>query len=249
MPLKHSKSAKAFSHNVAAERHAGHPLKQALAIAYSVKRKAHKARGGQVAPDHEDMSRGHDEIHHKSEAGNHDQHPGKGHAPHLAKSRLPLHDLEHDDMSKFHDHEAVESIHPDAKRPSEHGHGMPSHLKKHHAKLAARPMAESEHFAHGGMAHAIHKRMRHMAEGGELHGIDQDPEHDYSDEDDMEDSVPDQDDFLTAEHGGHDGEEGGHDMEEFLKEESHEHDESGHLQHPHLAKILEGVRKRHYGRK
>lgn len=42
MPLKHSKSRKAFSANVKAEIKAGKPQKQAVAIAYSAKRKAKK---------------------------------------------------------------------------------------------------------------------------------------------------------------------------------------------------------------
>ena len=48
MPLTKSKSKKAFSHNVEAEMHAGKPQKQAVAIAYSVKRHAKKARGGHI---------------------------------------------------------------------------------------------------------------------------------------------------------------------------------------------------------
>ncbi len=40
MPLKKSGSKKAFSKNVEAEMNAGKPQKQAVAIAYSVKRKA-----------------------------------------------------------------------------------------------------------------------------------------------------------------------------------------------------------------
>lgn len=40
MPLKKSSSKKAFSSNVKAEIEAGKPQKQAVAIAYSVKRKA-----------------------------------------------------------------------------------------------------------------------------------------------------------------------------------------------------------------
>ena len=40
MPLTKSKSAKAFKKNVKAEIKAGKPKNQALAIAYSVKRKA-----------------------------------------------------------------------------------------------------------------------------------------------------------------------------------------------------------------
>jgi hypothetical protein len=44
MPLKKSSSKKAFSSNVRAEVNAGKPVKQAVAIAYSTKRRA-KARG------------------------------------------------------------------------------------------------------------------------------------------------------------------------------------------------------------
>jgi hypothetical protein len=42
MPLDYSKSKKAFSHNVSKEMHAGRPQKQAVAIAYSVKRRGKK---------------------------------------------------------------------------------------------------------------------------------------------------------------------------------------------------------------
>jgi hypothetical protein len=42
MPLIKSTSKKAFGHNVAAEMHAGKPLKQSVAIAYSEKRSAAK---------------------------------------------------------------------------------------------------------------------------------------------------------------------------------------------------------------
>lgn len=50
MPLIKSKSDKAFSSNIKAEIKAGKPQKQAVAIAYSVKRKAEegKKKGGQV---------------------------------------------------------------------------------------------------------------------------------------------------------------------------------------------------------
>lgn len=44
MPLKKSKSKKAFSHNVSAEMRAGKPQKQAVAIAYAVQRKAKRKR-------------------------------------------------------------------------------------------------------------------------------------------------------------------------------------------------------------
>ena len=42
MPLKKSKSKKAFKENIKAEVKAGKPVKQAVAIAYSVKRNAKK---------------------------------------------------------------------------------------------------------------------------------------------------------------------------------------------------------------
>jgi hypothetical protein len=45
MPLTKSSSKKAFSRNVKAEIKAGRPQKQAVAIAYSVKRKAQGKRG------------------------------------------------------------------------------------------------------------------------------------------------------------------------------------------------------------
>jgi hypothetical protein len=51
MPLIKSKSDKAFKSNIKAEIAAGKPQKQAVAIAYSVKRKAKKASGGNVAYD------------------------------------------------------------------------------------------------------------------------------------------------------------------------------------------------------
>lgn len=54
MPLNHSKSKAAFKHNISAEVNAGKPMKQALAIAYSMKRKKY-AKGGIVEDDNEKM--------------------------------------------------------------------------------------------------------------------------------------------------------------------------------------------------
>jgi hypothetical protein len=44
MPLKKSSSPKAFKENIKAEVKAGKPVKQAVAIAYSQKREAEKAK-------------------------------------------------------------------------------------------------------------------------------------------------------------------------------------------------------------
>jgi hypothetical protein len=55
MPLLKGKSKKVFSHNVATEMEQGHPQKQSLAIAYSM-RKKHAADGGEMCahggPEH-----------------------------------------------------------------------------------------------------------------------------------------------------------------------------------------------------
>lgn len=48
MPLMKSSSKEAFSRNVAAEVNSGRPMKQSLAIAYSVQRRARKANGGMI---------------------------------------------------------------------------------------------------------------------------------------------------------------------------------------------------------
>lgn len=56
MPLIHGKSKKAFSHNIAAEIHAGKPQKQAVAIAYAEKRK-HMAEGGDMEHDQEEADK------------------------------------------------------------------------------------------------------------------------------------------------------------------------------------------------
>lgn len=49
MPLFHGKSKSDFGHNVKEEMHEGRPLKQSLAIAYSMKHRSKKAHGGMCA--------------------------------------------------------------------------------------------------------------------------------------------------------------------------------------------------------
>ena len=76
MPLKKSTSKKAFTENVRAEIAAGKPQKQAVAIAYAVKRSAKKADGGGLYAN----------IHAKQErikhgSGEHMRRPGQKGAP------------------------------------------------------------------------------------------------------------------------------------------------------------------------
>jgi len=49
MPIKHSGSQKAFESNLRRELERGKPMKQALAIAYSVQREAEAVIGGIIA--------------------------------------------------------------------------------------------------------------------------------------------------------------------------------------------------------
>ena len=55
MPLELGKSKKAFQHNIRAEVHAGKPVKQAVAIAYSEKRRS--------SPHSDQSHHGHKEPH------------------------------------------------------------------------------------------------------------------------------------------------------------------------------------------
>lgn len=64
MPLIKGKSEKSFEHNLKAEMEAGKPQGQALAIAYSMKRKAQKkALGGEVIEHEEHKPEHEDEMH------------------------------------------------------------------------------------------------------------------------------------------------------------------------------------------
>ena len=75
MPLIKSKSDKAFKKNISTEVHAGKPVKQAVAIAYSVKRSVGKKSGGLWDNIHAKQER----IKHGS--GEHMRKPGSKGAP------------------------------------------------------------------------------------------------------------------------------------------------------------------------
>ena len=73
MPLIKSKSKSAFSKNIKTEIAAGKPQKQAVAIAYSVKRMAKKADGGDVTQDKKLIKKAfsmHDKQHHENKKTN-----------------------------------------------------------------------------------------------------------------------------------------------------------------------------------
>ena len=73
MPLIKSKSEKAFKKNISTEIKSGRPMKQAVAIAYSVKRDAKKADGGDVTQDKKLIKRAfslHDKQRHEDKKTN-----------------------------------------------------------------------------------------------------------------------------------------------------------------------------------
>jgi hypothetical protein len=108
MPLMKKKSQKAFEHNLKAEMHAGKPQPQALAIAYSVKRRAKKASGGAVESGSPDMNMAEGgRIRYEGSAGNPQPRPDKGYGAIITKAeggeinakneRRPMPDNRYDD--------------------------------------------------------------------------------------------------------------------------------------------------------
>ncbi len=103
MPLVKSSSKKAFSKNVSAEMHAGKPQKQAVAVAYSVKRKSQHG---------ESKMKGHKSAHHMK-------------AAHHMEKAAHHHEKAHHHMTKAK-HEA-KKMHGEPKKSS---HGKMHHSKK-----------------------------------------------------------------------------------------------------------------------
>lgn len=98
MPLIHGKSKKSFDKNVATEMHEGKHQKQALAIAYSMKRKAKKmAEGGMLTEDgYQPESKGHTiHIHVNPKAG---YEPTEN--PHVKSNEM----AEHEDARMLNQH-------------------------------------------------------------------------------------------------------------------------------------------------
>jgi len=196
MPLSQGKSEKSFSKNVSTEMHAGKPQKQALAIAYAVKRRMagkKMAKGGEI-PE-EDHAREHDPI---------------GQAEPSANPML--HPEEPGDLTMTSEL-ADEAISPEEQKMF--AKGGPAELAEHHRKMAdhyasmARggyvAPAEKEpseslggYYTHSGKGIASAIRSKKMAAGGLVHEDDERPEDGESIDNFREDDHPDND-FLSAE--------------------------------------------------
>jgi hypothetical protein len=187
MPLEHGKSKKAFEHNVKTEVKSGKPLKQSLAIAYSMKRKHKKmAHGGapeQTHSGHQSPDAGihQDQFH---EIDPEMESMREHHGAHV-KHNLPA---MHEDARMLNQHGEIEEGpegHVGAKEDAPHmadGGDVPD--DRYHADLpppqslkegwqnikselgtlfGGSPQDDQEKHAHGGSVHHKH----HMAEGGE----------------------------------------------------------------------------------
>lgn len=174
MPLIHGKSQKSFEKNLKTEMHHGKGQKQALAIAYAVKRKAqHKAMGGKIEetiheetlPHHEDVMRygepkmkrvnlakggAVDPYHHSlKDPKFHEEEMGSGYVGHEGTEEKHNAAAEHEDEKKINQHLA-------------HGGTVHGSHMVHHGKLHSSPLA------HGG---GVHDKMS-MAKGASRHGGD-----------------------------------------------------------------------------
>jgi len=116
MPLIKSKSKQAFSKNVAAEVHAGKPVKQAVAIAYATKRSVKKKDGGKLPGLWANIHAKQERIKHGS--GEHMRKPGSKGAP-------SEYDLKHSQSKKMKQGGDVKlSIKKGEKLPTSQGAGL-----------------------------------------------------------------------------------------------------------------------------
>lgn len=170
MPLVHGKSQKSFVKNIKTELAHGRPHKQALAIAYSIKRKAaHKAHGGKIEevihdegkPSHEDiMTYGepHMKRAHMAKGGHVNPYSASLKDPKFHEKEMASGYVGHEDVHEKHN---LAAEHEEAKKLNQHlaYGGKVSHA--HHAHGGK--VHHSSHMAHGGHAHAHH--MEHHAHG------------------------------------------------------------------------------------
>ena len=194
MPLIKGKSQKSFEKNIKTEMHHGKPQKQALAIAYAVKRKAqHKAHGGAIEekiheeakPHHEDVMRyGEPEMKrvHMAKGGHVDPYHGSLKDPKFHEKEVASGFVSHQDAHEKHNAAAT---HEDDKRLNQHkayggelvhvdiaSHNAPHEMEEEEGESPLHELMESheeEHAEHG-MVHGgkVH-HSSHMAKGGHSH--------------------------------------------------------------------------------
>lgn len=171
MPLSHGKSQKAFVKNIKTEMHHGKPQKQALAIAYAIKRKAqHKAMGGKIEesiheetlPHHEDVMRygePHLERVKMAKGGHVDPYHHSLKDPKFHNEEMANLDLHHEGTEEKHN---AAALHEDEKKINQH--------LAHGGKVHGSHMAYGGKSHHSGMAHGgrVHHEV-HMASGGHAH--------------------------------------------------------------------------------
>lgn len=165
MPLTKSASKKAFKHNIEVEMKSGKPQDQALAIAYSIKRKNRKkmAEGGEISAKDEKRPMPENEYDDKHEIS-------------LNKSR---HSMEGDGWSdkpnasdKFEIRQKLTSGDPDESSPHT-GESEEDMLRRHAMERAAyakggHVMREEDEDGHLSIAEQVMKRRKKMADGGEV---------------------------------------------------------------------------------
>lgn len=162
MPLIEGKSKPSFVKNLKTEIHAGKPMKQSLAIAYAMKKKAEekKAKGGCVCEDgscKNCMAAGGEMTGVHQEADKDMDRPGESKAGSLVREMMPKH------------------LNPDASEKKENSRLLGEAKAEHHKVLGQMVSAKKPNlYAEGGEAHTqtddildriLHKRHK-MAEGG-----------------------------------------------------------------------------------
>lgn len=176
MPLAMGKSPKAFSKNVKTEMHHGKPQKQALAIAYAVKRRMqHKATGGVVeGPDEMGrswMKPGHQESQDNQKLEPRRENPQAIKTSDMDSEHLPMSDQEHETPRTIGGESMID---PGSINPYMEKHTVDPNLRKEPRIAQANfpPDVQGAHLAHGGKVHsAMGRRERAiMAARGDKKG-------------------------------------------------------------------------------
>lgn len=178
MPLKEGKSQKAFEKNIKTEIEAGKPPKQAVAIAYAVKRR-NQAKGG--------------EVKHVEQQDTHCEHCGQkmayggmaeGGEVHETEKKAQMIGHPHSEVAKLAEGGTVQNqkLHPSHQAPKD-----PRLVKQTNAMRMGHSQSDLAKLAHGGSVvdEIMHGRKK-MAEGGEVeeeepHGPSEEAMRDHED--------------------------------------------------------------------